>query len=130
MPPAESCGDRDDDDCDGAVDEGCPVCAPMAGVCPAGWTYSSDGSVHRCELTFTPPPGVRPYCLYSGMGYLGFHWQTPPAPPAYTCPPGARYALAVPSTGYCLWEGLTIPAGATIECPVTSGRMSFRWPCS
>ncbi|UJR84061.1 MopE-related protein [Sandaracinus amylolyticus] len=122
----EVCSNAIDDDCDGAPDDGCGGCRPIAGACPSGWTYSNDGRDHTCSVSFTPPFGVREYCRYSEEGVLGFYWML--AVP-YNCPSGARYAPNA-ATGYCLWEGLTLPAGATIDCTsVGSGRMSFRWPC-
>lgn len=102
------------------------ACAPMASVCPAGWSYSNDGTRHRCSVGFTPPTGVGAYCAYSDQGYLGYYW---PLQVAHTCAPGARYA---PSTvGYCLWEGVSVPTNATVDCSaVSTGKLQFSWPCS
>lgn len=101
-------------------------CVPQPQVCPTGWTYTNDGKQHRCSLFFTAPEGTSEYCLYSGMGYLGYSFPLPKG--EYKCPTGGRYA---PSTvGYCLWEKVAVPPGAVVDCDAAAaGRLEFRWGC-
>lgn len=124
-PPQDGAADEDATAGDGGPKPD-PQCTPQPQVCPTGWTYTNDNKQHRCTLFFTAPAGTKEYCLYSGMGYLGYSFPLPPG--EYKCPTGARYA---PSTvGYCLWEKVAVPPGAVVDCDAAAtGRLEFRWGC-
>jgi hypothetical protein len=73
LPGAEVCGNRLDDNCNGAVDEGCPV-TPM---CPVGFDLLNDPNNcgacgHRCAPTEACANGV---CVGNGQLRVTMTWD-------------------------------------------------------
>ncbi len=62
-PVAEVCGNADDDDCDGAVDEGCPFCIPSQEIC--------DGCDNDCDGVADDGVGALPCGLPSPPNCAG-----------------------------------------------------------